>query len=105
MEWRDADYVFSQLDWSPIDPDAVTHAFARIIKQAGFSKMRFHDLRHTHASLMLKQDVHPKIASECLGHSSFAITLDTYSHVLPGLQEAAALRFEDGVQEAAREEQ
>ena len=57
--------------------------------------IRFHDLRHTHATLMLKQGVHPKIVSERLGHSSINITLDTYSHVLPGLQEAAALEFEE----------
>lgn len=56
--------------------------------------IRFHDLRHTHATLMLKQGIHPKIVSERLGHASVAITLDTYSHVLPGLQEAAAERFD-----------
>ena len=59
---------------------------------------RFHDLRHTHATLMLWQGIHPKIVSERLGHSSIAITLDTYSHVMPGLQEAAAQRFEEGLQ-------
>ena len=54
-----------------------------------------HDARHTHASLMLKQGIHPKIVQERLGHSTIAITLDTYSHVAPGLQEAAANRFDD----------
>ena len=54
-----------------------------------------HDARHTHTSLMLKQGVHPKIVQERLGHSTIAITLDTYSHVAPGLQEAAATRFDD----------
>jgi len=61
-------------------------------------RIRLHDLGHTHASLMLKQGVHPKIVSERLGHSNIGITLDTYSHVLPRLQEAAALRFEEGLQ-------
>ncbi|SEU24429.1 tyrosine-type recombinase/integrase, partial [Paenibacillus sp. NFR01] len=51
----------------------------------------FHDLRHTHATILLKRGVHPKIVQERLGHSSIQITLDTYSHVLPGLQEAALL--------------
>lgn len=51
--------------------------------------VRFHDLRHTHATQLLKQGVHPKIVSERLGHSNIAITLDTYSHVLPGMQEQA----------------
>jgi integrase len=52
--------------------------------------MRFHDLRHTHASLLLVRGVHPKVVSERLGHASIAITLDTYSHVLPTLQDEAA---------------
>ena len=57
--------------------------------------MRFHDLRHTHATLMLKQGVHPKMVSEGLRHASTAITADTYSHILPGLQEVAAKRFDE----------
>jgi len=52
---------------------------------------------------MLKQGIHPKIVSERLGHSSIGITLDTYSHVMPGLQEAAALRFEEGLQQTAEQ--
>jgi len=54
-----------------------------------------HDLRHTHATLMLKAGVHPKVVSERLGHANIAITLDTYSHVLPGQQEAAAEKFDN----------
>ena len=63
--------------------------------RAGVRPIRFHDGRHTHASLMLKQGVHPKIVQERLGHASIQITLDTYSHVAPGLQEAAANHFDD----------
>ena len=59
-----------------------------------FTAARLHDARHTHASLMLKQGVHPKIVQERLGHASIQITLDTYSHVAPGLQEAAAEGFD-----------
>jgi len=59
--------------------------------------VRLHDLLHTHATLMLKQGMHPKIVQERLGHATIAVTLDTYSHVLPGLQEAAALRFDEGL--------
>lgn len=62
--------------------------------------MHLHNLRHTHASLMLKAGVHPKIVSERLGHSSVAFTLDTYSHVVPGLQEAAALKFDETLSRA-----
>ncbi len=55
---------------------------------------RFHDLRHTHATLLLRQGVHPKIVSERLGHSNIGITLDTYSHILPGMQESAMVDFD-----------
>ncbi|MBT9142762.1 MAG: putative defective protein IntQ [Syntrophomonadaceae bacterium] len=92
------DLVFSTPDGSPLKPDCITQAFTRITRSIGLYGVRFHDLRHTHATLMLWQGIHPKVVSERLGHSSVAITLDTYSHVLPGLQEAAALRFEESLQ-------
>ena len=72
----------------------VTQAFHRIAGKAGLKNIRLHDLRHTHATLMLKAGVHPKVVSERLGHANIGITLDTYSHVLPGIQEAAAERFD-----------
>jgi len=101
LKLQDDDLVFSKPDGKPLDPSTITHTFKKIIKSAGLPNLRFHDLRHTHASLMLKQGIHPKIVSERLGHSSIGITLDTYSHVMPGLQEAAALRFEEGLQRAS----
>ena len=64
----------------------------------GQRHVRLHDLRHTHATLLLKQGAHPKIVQERLGHASIKMTLDVYSHVLPGLQEAAMLRFEEKLQ-------
>jgi len=88
------DFVFIRSDGSPINPSAVTLAFRRIIKRAGLRGIRIHDLRHTHASLMLTAGVHPKVVSERLGHANIGITLDIYSHVLPGLQEAAADKFD-----------
>jgi integrase len=60
----------------------------------GLPRIRFHDLRHSHATLLLQQGEHPKVVSERLGHSGVGITLDTYSHVLPGLQEQATARLE-----------
>lgn len=63
--------------------------------------IRLHDARHTHASLLLKQGVHPKVVQERLGHASIAITLDTYSHVAPGLQRAAAMGFDEFLQAKA----
>ena len=88
------DFVFIRPDGSPINPNAITLAFRRIIKRAGLRDIRIHDLRHTHATLMLRAGVHPKVVSERLGHANIGITLDIYSHVLPGLQEAAAEKFD-----------
>jgi len=88
------DFVFIRHDGSKVNPSAVTLAFRRIIKKAGLRDIRIHDLRHTHATLMLKAGVHPKVVSERLGHANIGITLDIYSHVLPGLQEAAAEKFD-----------
>jgi len=92
---REDDLIFSNLDASPIHPNIVTLAWTRLANRTGLKGIRLHDARHTHASLMLKQGIHPKIVQERLGHSTIAITLDTYSHVAPGLQEAAANRFDD----------
>ena len=66
-----------------------------LLRQAGLPDMRFHDLRHTCATLLLTKGIHPKIVSEMLRHSSFAITLDIYRHVIPGLGNAAARAMED----------
>jgi integrase len=90
----DDDLVFSTLEGKPLRPNTVTYAWTRLANRAGIKVIRFHDARHTHASLMLKQSVHPKIVQERLGHSSIQITLDTYSHVAPGLQQSAAESFD-----------
>ena len=66
-----------------------------LLRRAGPPDVRFHDLRHTCATLLLTKCVHPKIVSEMLGHSSIAITLDTYSHVIPGPGEVVASAMED----------
>ncbi|UCG82801.1 MAG: tyrosine-type recombinase/integrase [Dehalococcoidia bacterium] len=99
---RDDDPVFSNPDGSPIHPDSVTWAFRQFAKAAGLPTMRFHDLRHVHATLMLQQVINPKVVSEMSGHSSIGITLDTCSHVLPGMQESAAIQFEKGLQQVQR---
>jgi len=87
------DLVFTNEKGKPIDPSTLTHNFGRIVKRAGLSA-RFHDLRHSYASLMLAPGVHPKIVSEALGHSTVAINLDIYGPVTPGLQEAAAKQLD-----------
>jgi len=73
-----------------------------LASRAGVKVIRFHDARHTHASIMLKAGTHPKIVQERLGHSSIGMTLDIYSHVALGLQEAAAEKF-DGIVNPKRE--
>ena len=92
---QDNDLVFSQIDGNPMLPNTVTHAWIKLVRRTGIKVIRLHDARHTHASLMLKQGAHPKVVQERLGHASIQVTLDTYSHVAPGLQEAAAKRFDE----------
>jgi integrase len=72
-----------------------THRFKPLLKRSGLPQIRFHDLRHTCATLLLLKNVNPKVVSEMLGHSSIAITLDTYSHVLPNMQNEAAVAMEE----------
>jgi integrase len=89
------DFVFGQLNGKPRDERSVNRGFDRVLRNAGLRHIRFHDLRHTHASLLLKAGVHPKVVSERLGHGSVSFTLDVYSHVMPGLQESAAVKLEE----------
>lgn len=88
------DFVFCTVNGAPLDRHTVSRGFSRILERAGLPHIRFHDLRHTHASLLLRAGTNPKVVSERLGHSSVAFTLDTYSHVVPTLQEEAAARFD-----------
>jgi integrase len=71
----------------------ISQQFEAATRRAGINRIRFHDLRHTHASLALGAGIHPKVMQERLGHSSIAVTLDRYSHVIPALQEDAAYRI------------
>jgi len=91
----DDSLVFSTLEGKPFRPNTVTYAWKMLAAKAGAKPIRLHDARHTHASLMLKAEIHPKIVQERLGHASISMTLDTYSHVSPGLQAAAAQRYDD----------
>lgn len=83
-----SEYVFSTSQGMPKIPfDLSSKRFKVVCKKAGVPKRRFHDLRHTHASILLSKGVHPKIVQERLGHSKISTTLDTYSHLVPGMQQ------------------
>lgn len=92
------DLVFTNPVGQPNSADNVFDEFQRLLKQAGLRAVRFHDLRHTAATLLLGARVNPKIVSEMLGHATVAITLDTYSHVLPDMQQDAAAVLEQLLQ-------
>jgi integrase len=98
--YRPGGLVFAAETGTIINPSNLRNrSFARLLKRAGLAGrgVRFHDLRHTCATLLLGKNVNPKIASEMLGHSSIAITLDTYSHLLPDMQEKATKALEEAL--------
>jgi integrase len=88
--WAERGAVFSYPDGRPLHPDHVMVVFRRLVADAGLPPIRLHDLRHTAATLALAAGVHPKVVQERLGHSSIGVTLDTYSHVVEGMQADAA---------------
>ena len=96
--WQENGLVFASEEGQPLKRRNVTNCkFRSLRKRAGLAAIRFHDLRHTCATLLLGRNVNPKIVSEMLGHASIAITLDTYRHVLPNMQNEAAKAMEDAL--------
>jgi integrase len=94
--YKDQGLVFATERGTLVNPSNLRkRSFTPLLEKAGLPNIRFHDLRHTCATLLLSQNVNPKIVSEMLGHSSIAITLDTYSHVLPSMQDGAARALQD----------
>lgn len=89
------DLVFTRPDGRPLDHTSVTNRFRRLLREAGLPHLRFHDLRHSCATLLLVQGVAPRVVMEILGHSDIAMTMNTYTHVLPELQRQAAQRMDD----------
>lgn len=81
--------VFADVEGKPLNPPSLSRDFGRIAKKANLNGVRFHDLRHTFASLMLLRGAKPKVISEALGHASVAFTMDTYSHIIEGMQQEA----------------
>jgi integrase len=96
--WSENGLIFASETGDPLGRRAVTASkFKPLLKRAGLPEIRFHDLRHTCATLLLTRNMNPKIVSEMLGHSTIAITLDTYSHVLPNMRDAAAAAMEEAL--------
>lgn len=88
--WQENGLTFTREDGSPINPERFSRWFGSRVRAADVPRISLKELRHTHASLALEAGVHPKVVQERLGHSSISVTLDTYSHAIPAMQEAAA---------------
>lgn len=91
--WSNSGHVFAKETGEPLHPQMVSRGFAQALTTAKLPSIRLHDLRHTHATLALQAGIHPKVVSERLGHATIGITLDTYSHAIPAMQEEAAERI------------
>jgi integrase len=87
-------WVFADVEGNPIHPDSISQTFERINNRAGVRRIRLHDVRHTHGTLLIKAGVPVKVVSERPGSGNPAFTIDTYQHVLPGMQADAARTFE-----------
>jgi integrase len=94
-EWEGQDLLFCTDRGRPLGWRDTYRDFRNVLRKAGLEAIRFHDLRHTNATLLLEQGVHPKVVQERLGHSDIGVTLDTYSHVTPTMGRDAAQRLDD----------
>lgn len=94
-KWQHHDLVFSNRDGGYIEPKLLWKRFKALLVEAELPDIRFHDLRHSAATLLLTMGIHPKIVQELLGHSQISMTLDTYSHVLPSMQLDAMSKLDD----------
>jgi integrase len=88
--WEDSGLIFTRPDGGLIHPDGFSKRFGRLVSGIGLPRISLHNLRHTHATIMLEAGIHPKVVQERLGHKSIQITLDTYSHIIPSMQRGAA---------------
>jgi integrase len=96
--WQDSGLVFTSVKGTPLDVANLTYgSFRPLLERAGLPRIRFHDLRHTCVTLLLLRNVNPKIVQEMLGHANISETMDTYSHVLPSMQEPAVSAMESAL--------
>jgi integrase len=93
--WAETGLVFATVDGKPLDGTAISKGFHRLLERAGLEQRRFHDLRHSCATLLLVQGVSPRVVMDLLGHSQIGLTMNTYSHVIPDLRRDAADRMQD----------
>jgi integrase len=93
--WVENDLIFPTTIGTPSNWRSLVRSFKKLLQTSNLPNIRFHDLRHTAATLMLQQGIHPKVVQERLGHSQISLTLDTYSHVLPNMQEEAAEKIDE----------
>jgi integrase len=99
LAWQEHDYVFCTSIGTHLNPTRdILDEFKSLLKKAGLPAIRFHDLRHSSATMLLGMKVHPKVVQEILGHSQISITMDTYSHVLPTMQEEAMSKVNEALQ-------
>ncbi len=100
--WNELGLVFTRADGNPLDGTVVSHQFHRILDRAELLQRRFHDLRHSCATLLMAQHVSPRVVMEILGHSQIGVTMNTYSHVIPELGKSAAKKMESLLAERDR---
>jgi integrase len=93
-DWQALDLVFSRFDGSPLRRDELRGSLDQALEAAGLERIRLYDLRHTCATILMNEGLHPKVVAELLGHASITLTLGVYSHVLPGMREQAAAKLE-----------
>ena len=93
--WSTADFVFGKPVGEPLEPSSVTVRFQALLVDAGLPRIRFHDLRHATASLLIADHVPARVVMEMLGHSSITTTMNIYAHVMPALQRETANHLDD----------
>ncbi|HEU5230212.1 MAG TPA: tyrosine-type recombinase/integrase [Ktedonobacteraceae bacterium] len=98
-QWQDRGLVFCTSLGTPLNPEKMVARFKTLLKKGGLPPIRFHDLRHSAATILLSLGVHPKVVQELLGHNQISMTMDIYSHVLPGMQRDAITKLNDALQE------
>jgi integrase len=103
--WQEYDYVFCTLHGTHLNPNHVVEEFKKLLNRARLPNIRFHDLRHSSATLLLSLGIHPKVVQELLGHTQISMTMDVYSHVLPGIQQDAMSKLDAALLQPERNDE